>query len=117
VRDEPEEAPSRTGTIALTGLTVMPPLASAPARVERAARLAPVPRDGAPIAPSQPVAPEAGPRTRSVAIAAAGGRAATGAEVGVAAPPGRMQGVALPRAAFRGAQARIPAASTGSRRR
>lgn len=117
VQDETDEAPRRTGTIALTGLTVTPPAAAA--RADRPARLAPAPREATPVAVREPAVAQAPPRTRSVAVAEVGGRAGAGTAVGTEAPvpPGRMQGVALPRGVFHGAQARIPAAGTGVRRR
>ena len=46
----------------------------------------------------------------------AGGSRAEG-EAAASATPGRTQGIALPAAMFHGAQARVPAARTGVRRR
>lgn len=107
VRAEPEDAPQNTQPVALTGLVVTP-------RPPRSTAQTPA-RPATPV-PEGIAAPAAAmPRARGLAMASGGGAAvetpppATGAE--------RGRTVALPPALFHGAQARLPAARTGSRRR
>ena len=105
VREEPAEAPRRSGSLVLTGLTVPPPVQpAAPSRtlVSRREALA-----------IQATAPM---MVRDRGLAVAGSGASPGGEAAAPAT-GRTQGIALPPAIFHGAQARVPATRTGVRRR
>ena len=105
MQEEPAEAPRSRGSLALTGLTVSPPVQPAPR-----SRTAGSQRDVLAVQASAP----AMARERGLAVAGSGSRAG-----GAAAAPatGRTQGIALPPAIFYGAQARVPATRTGVRRR
>ena len=98
VREEPVEAPRSSGSLALTGLTVAPPVQ-------------PATRSRSPVSRRetfalQATAPMIVSGERGLAVAGSGSRA--GGEAAAPAP-GRIQAVALPPAIFHGAQARVPA--------
>jgi Domain of unknown function (DUF4384) len=105
LREEPADAPRRSGSIVLTGLTVSP----APVQAAPPAR-PPLSRREA--LASQVIAPM---MVRERGLAVAGGQASAGGQA--AATTGRSQGIALPPAIFQGAQARVPVTRTGVRRR
>src|SRR6184192_1860063 len=105
VREEPVEAPRSSGSLALTGLTVAPPVQ-------------PATRSRSPVSRRetfalQATAPMIVSGERGLAVAGSGSRA--GGEAAAPAP-GRTQAIALPPAIFHGAQARAPA-RIGVRRR
>ena len=106
LREEPAEAPRSSGSLVLTGLTVSPPVQPAPSSRTLGSR-----RETLAVQATEPMIV----RERGLAVAGSTSRAS-----GEAAAPGttgRTQGIALPPAMFHGAQARVPAARTGVRRR
>jgi hypothetical protein len=112
VREEPTATSSGTGSVVLTGLTVTPPAPPAPAP----------PRSRAPVSQSAAITAQSlAPitlRDRGVAVAAGATRAGVRGDVEATAPAtARTQTIALPPAAFRGAQARVPVTRSGVRRR
>ncbi len=106
VREEPAAAPRSSGSLVLTGLTVPPPVQPAPSSRTLGSR-----RETLALQASEPMMV----RERGLAVAGGGSRAE--GEAAAPAATGRTQGVALPAALFHGAQARVPAARTGVRRR
>ena len=105
VREEPVETPRSSGSLALTGLTVSPPVQPATrprTLVSRRETFA-----------LQATAPMIVSGERGLAVAGSGSRA--GGEAAAPAP-GRTQAIALPPAIFHGAPARVPA-RIGVRRR
>ena len=98
VREEPVEAPRSSGSLALTGLTVSPPVQPATRSRSLVSR-----RETFAL---QATAPMIVSGERGLAVAGSGSRA--GGEAAAPAP-GRIQAVALPPAIFHGAQARVPA--------
>jgi len=105
VREEPVEAPRGSGSLALTGLTVSPPVQSPTRSRTLASR-----RETFAL---QATAPMIVSGERGLAVAGSGSRA--GGEAAAPAP-GRTQAIALPPAIFHGSQARVPA-GIGVRRR
>ncbi len=107
LREEPAEAPRSSGSLVLTGVTVSPPVQPAPSSRTLGSR-----RETLAVQASEPMMV----RERGLAVAGSGGSRA-GGEAAAPATTGRTQGIALPPAMFHGAQARVPAARTGVRRR
>ena len=107
LREEPAEAPRSSGSLVLTGVTVSPPVQPAPSSRTFGSR-----RETLAVQASEPMMV----RERGLAVAGSGGSRA-GGEAAAPATTGRTQGIALPPAMFHGAQARVPAARTGVRRR
>jgi len=106
LREEPAESRT-TGSLVLTGLSVSPPVQPAPSSRTLGSR-----RETLAVQASEPMMV----RERGLAVAGSGGSRA-GGEAAAPATTGRTQGIALPPAMFHGAQARVPAARTGVRRR
>ena len=105
LREEPAEASRNSGSLALTGLTVSPPVQPAPSSRTLVSR-----REALAVQAAAPMMV----RERGLAVAGSGSRAGGEAAASVT---GRTQGIALPPAMFHGAQARVPATRTGVRRR
>ncbi len=106
VPEDPADAPRSGGSLVLTGLTVSPPVQPAPSSRALGSR-----RETLAAQASEPMTV----RERGLAVAGSGSRA--GGEAAAPVTTGRTQGIALPPAMFHGAQARVPAARTGVRRR
>src|SRR6266513_2697549 len=106
LREEPAEAPRSSGSLVLTGLTVSPPVQPAPSSRTLGSR-----RETLAVQATEPMI------VRERGLAVAGSMSRASGEAAAPATTGRTQGIALPPAMFHGAQARVPAARTGVRRR
>src|SRR5437016_7855 len=106
VPEEPADAPRSGGSLVLTGLTVPPPVQPAPSSRALGSR-----RETLAAQASEPMT------VRGRGLAGGGRGSRGGGEAAAPATTGRTQGIALPPAMFHGAQARVPAARTGVRRR